>query len=548
MHLSLLPAKTSNKKTLVLDLDETLVHSGFNPFPHPSDVVIQLEFENVMHDIHVLVRPGVSEFLQTMKDKYEIVIFTASLSKYADPLLDIIDNKGNCSFRLFREHCTLINNVYVKDLKRLGRDIKDVIIVDNSPLSYLLNPENGLPILSWFDDKNDRELSNIIPILDFLAGVHDVREHIKKMVIDNEIVYSKASTHINAYKALKDKQSKQQKTNHSNSSNDVNKSTKKDRDTIHNGSVPSSQRNSHKKLQQINIKIINNNITNYFCSETNHKNESHATTTVVVKNDLPLNPPKQNLYVNTAQGNNANTHKKKTFIPKNTKHINSFRNLAITNPALPINDIDGNVHKLTHHKKGESFNGQTAYHKNAFLKSSSNYIKTSSSNSKQLNTINITSVNFIKSNNTNSKKHLTKYASMNSLSSKTNLRAKTSSSVNTKNKDKEGELKRKYSNNKLTSSNNLGYKAHINTGRVQSLSLNFELNGLNTVRPNSSKKINHSYSNLYGNKMNTVVTQEKDLKYNVKEILRKRGLSKSSRSSNGNQEKLQYNNELITAG
>ena len=144
MHLSLLPPKSSNKKTLVLDLDETLVHSGFNPLPYQSDIVIQLEFENIMHDIHVLVRPGVSEFLQKMQDKYEIVIFTASLSKYADPLLDIIDNKSNCSFRLFREHCTLINNVYVKDLKRLGRDIKDIVIVDNSPLSYLLHPDNGL--------------------------------------------------------------------------------------------------------------------------------------------------------------------------------------------------------------------------------------------------------------------------------------------------------------------------------------------------------------------------------------------------------------------
>ena len=215
MHLSLLPAKTSTKKTLVLDLDETLVHSGFNPFPCQSDVIIQLEFENIMHDINVLVRPGVCEFLQNMKDKYEIVIFTASLSKYADPLLDIIDNKRNCSFRLFREHCTLINSVYVKDLKRLGRDIKDIVIVDNSPLSYLLNPENGLPILSWFDDKNDKELYNIIPILDFLAEVHDVREHIKKIVNDNEISYTKASTYIKAYKTLK---GKSQKTNHSKSS------------------------------------------------------------------------------------------------------------------------------------------------------------------------------------------------------------------------------------------------------------------------------------------------------------------------------------------
>ena len=187
----LLPPKLSNKKTLVLDLDETLVHSNFLPFPRPSDVIIQIELDNEIHDIHVLVRPGVKEFLEKMSKRYEIVIFTASLSKYADPLLDIIDKKGFCPFRLFREHCTLINTSFVKDLKRLGRDLKDIIIVDNSPISYALNPDNGIPILSWFDDMNDRELYNITPLLEFLSFVPDVREYIKKFVVNNEIDYNK---------------------------------------------------------------------------------------------------------------------------------------------------------------------------------------------------------------------------------------------------------------------------------------------------------------------------------------------------------------------
>ena len=81
----LLPQKTSNLKTLVLDLDETLVHSGFVPFNCPSDVIIQIELENEIHDIHVLVRPFVKEFLEKMSKHYELVVFTASLSKYANP-------------------------------------------------------------------------------------------------------------------------------------------------------------------------------------------------------------------------------------------------------------------------------------------------------------------------------------------------------------------------------------------------------------------------------------------------------------------------------
>lgn len=79
----LLPPQQSKyvgKKTLVLDLDETLVHSGFKSF-NPSDIVLKIEFEGVIHDIHVLVRPGVDEFLSRMAKNFEIVIFTASLSK-----------------------------------------------------------------------------------------------------------------------------------------------------------------------------------------------------------------------------------------------------------------------------------------------------------------------------------------------------------------------------------------------------------------------------------------------------------------------------------
>jgi RNA polymerase II subunit A small phosphatase-like protein len=79
-----LPPKSkifANKKTLVLDLDETLVHSGFKPFSIGSDIILKIELDNKIHDIHVLVRPGVEEFLERMSKHYELIVFTASLSK-----------------------------------------------------------------------------------------------------------------------------------------------------------------------------------------------------------------------------------------------------------------------------------------------------------------------------------------------------------------------------------------------------------------------------------------------------------------------------------
>ena len=185
----ILPPKISDKKTLVLDLDETLVHSQFLPFSFPSDVVLNINIENESHDINVLIRPGAKEFIRKMQKFFEVIMFTASVQKYASPIMDIIDDKKYCQNRLFREHCTFMNNAYVKDLKKLGRELKDIVIVDNSPLSYSLNPENGIPVVTWIEDKRDRELYNLIPILEFLSGVNDVREFIPKIVFNNEISY-----------------------------------------------------------------------------------------------------------------------------------------------------------------------------------------------------------------------------------------------------------------------------------------------------------------------------------------------------------------------
>ena len=201
----LLPEKTSNKKTLVLDLDETLVHSvggigDMNGTIPQSDFTIQVPQINSTHDVHVNVRPHVEEFLERMSKRYELVIFTASISKYANPLLNIVDKMGHVPFRLFREHCTLINTAFVKDLSLLGRDFKDIIILDNNPTAYSLNHYNGFPIKSWFDDKNDDELLKICPILEFLSYVPDVRDYIKKIVVQNKVQFDSVKQIIINYK------------------------------------------------------------------------------------------------------------------------------------------------------------------------------------------------------------------------------------------------------------------------------------------------------------------------------------------------------------
>ena len=116
------------KNTLVLDLDETLVHSSFSQME--ADITLEIIVDRQKFKIFVLERPGLKEFLQKCCDLFEVVIFTASLSVYADPLLNILDPHGRVSFRLFRESCSYVGGTYIKDLSKLGRDLKKVVIVD----------------------------------------------------------------------------------------------------------------------------------------------------------------------------------------------------------------------------------------------------------------------------------------------------------------------------------------------------------------------------------------------------------------------------------
>ena len=203
-----LPDKVSKfKKTLVLDLDETLVHSIFiNVNNSNCDISLNINFENRNIKANVLKRPGVDEFLEKMSNLYEIVIFTASLSQYAIPLIEQLDKKKVCNFKLFREHCSFINNGYTKDLKKLNRNMNDIIIVDNTPNCYFLNNDNGFPIKSWLNDINDRELIRIIPYLEFLSNVDDVREYIPKMKNNSTFSYEKADLVLEEDKKIKEEE------------------------------------------------------------------------------------------------------------------------------------------------------------------------------------------------------------------------------------------------------------------------------------------------------------------------------------------------------
>ncbi|CAL1539652.1 unnamed protein product [Lymnaea stagnalis] len=169
-----------NKKCIVIDLDETLVHSSFKPINN-ADFIVPVEIDGTVHQVYVLKRPHVDEFLQRMGELFECVLFTASLAKYADPVADLLDKWNVFRCRLFRESCVFHRGNYVKDLSRLGRDLNQVVIIDNSPASYIFHPDNAVAVTSWFDEMNDTELLDLIPFFERLARADNVYTTLKTM-------------------------------------------------------------------------------------------------------------------------------------------------------------------------------------------------------------------------------------------------------------------------------------------------------------------------------------------------------------------------------
>uniref|UniRef100_A0A453F398 Mitochondrial import inner membrane translocase subunit TIM50 n=7 Tax=Triticinae TaxID=1648030 RepID=A0A453F398_AEGTS len=128
------PVRTKHV-TLVLDLDETLVHSTLDHCDI-SDFSIQVFFNMKDHTVHVRQRPHLKMFLEK---------------------------------RIYRESCIFSDGSYTKDLTILGVHLAKVAIIDNTPQVFQLQVDNGIPIKSWFDDPADQELVELLPFLETLV-------------------------------------------------------------------------------------------------------------------------------------------------------------------------------------------------------------------------------------------------------------------------------------------------------------------------------------------------------------------------------------------
>lgn len=185
-------ATTRAPQTLVLDLDETLVHtfarkprwlSAVGPFL--GDVRCEravVALEGRFAAIHVATRPYVSAFLREATALFDVVVFTAAERGYADPVIDMLERDAGGDVhlrrRFYRDACRAPRcpgGALRKDVRIFQADLARVAVVDNCRSGFELTPHNGVPVSSWTGNPLDRNLCNLLPLLRRLAAAKDVR-------------------------------------------------------------------------------------------------------------------------------------------------------------------------------------------------------------------------------------------------------------------------------------------------------------------------------------------------------------------------------------
>lgn len=169
----------ADKKLLVLDLDETLVHTFLQDAPEGCQQVNVNILDKADKTMFFKVRPGCMEFLHKAAQVFDIYVFTAASANYANAVIDRLDPDNKIfKGRYYSDSCTRVNQYTIKDLSIFNRDLKDVILVDNTALCFGLQKENGVPIVCFTGQDDDKELGHLWEFLAHLNGLEDVRDGI----------------------------------------------------------------------------------------------------------------------------------------------------------------------------------------------------------------------------------------------------------------------------------------------------------------------------------------------------------------------------------
>lgn len=170
------PAPEDGRKTVILDMDETLVHAAAFP-PHPQTDSFKLE-----DSTYVYKRPGLDSFLGYCKEYFEVFIYTFAERGYAEPILDKIAPWLDEDHRLYRDSCFIKDGTVFKDLDMLGRDMQKLILIEDNKKALKFYPKNTLVVLPWMGTPNDKELTTWVPeVMEMCHAASDVQKVIPKI-------------------------------------------------------------------------------------------------------------------------------------------------------------------------------------------------------------------------------------------------------------------------------------------------------------------------------------------------------------------------------
>ena len=310
------PNFSKNKKIALFDLDETIVHcigeinmNNLESLSKQSDAKIKVKLPGGKKEvtIGINIRPHWEEALNKIKKRYHIVAFTASHESYADPVLNYLDpNKKYFEYRLYRCHCVLCNiddmKFYIKDLKILedNYDLKDVVIIDNSLLSFAYHLDNGIPISPFYESKVDTELLDIADFLVKYANENDIRDKLKE-------VY-KLNQYLEILKYYTSEDSSEISVIEEENPNDKSENT--------------VSINKTKTNINLNKPLVNDNIKIDDSKDKEENNSKNATTKNISQINLKLKEIK-NIFDDKDNDNKDNEENMKEFTPKlnDTKQI-----------------------------------------------------------------------------------------------------------------------------------------------------------------------------------------------------------------------------------
>jgi RNA polymerase II subunit A small phosphatase-like protein len=187
-----LPPHLHGRLTVVLDLDKTLlctypehhVKETFVSGTSSTTCWLQYSTSNGVGGtagattLAVFLRPGAQQFLAALATFADVVLFTAASAAYAQPLARLLDpQRGVFKACLYKDATVRhAGREGVKDLSTLNRDLSRVVLIDNCPFSFLLQPTNGIPCKPYSSQPSDTHLLEVmLPLLLILADAPDVR-------------------------------------------------------------------------------------------------------------------------------------------------------------------------------------------------------------------------------------------------------------------------------------------------------------------------------------------------------------------------------------